>query len=142
MKKRYKNTFRNKILEAVRAFNSTVILRADLKTYGGARQLSRALKALVEDGELIKFGYGVYVKAEKTPYGDKPVMTVSMAEACAEALKRLGVRWKLGKAIEDYNRGLTQQVPVKVIVRLKNRFRGRLGTGNRTVVFEGGINAK
>ncbi|MCW5588950.1 MAG: hypothetical protein KIT27_04725 [Legionellales bacterium] len=104
--------------------------------------MSRALKSLVEDGDLIKFGYGVYIKAEKTPYSDQTVMSVSMAEACAEALKRLNIRWQLGQSIEDYNKGKTQQVPTKFIIRLKDRFRGQLGTSNRKIVFERGINAR
>ncbi len=139
---RYKNTFRNKILSTIQAINSAVVLRADLNDCGDPRQVSRALKALVEDGDLIKLGYGVYVKAEKTPYSDQSIMTVSLAEACAEALNRLGVRWELGQAIKDYNKGKTQQVPAKFIVRLKDRFRGQLGVGSRKVVFEREINAR
>ena len=142
MVNRYKNTFRNKLLEIIQDLDGVVVLRADLNDLGAPRQISRALKALVEDGELIKFGYGVYVKAEKTPYSDKPIMIVTMAEACTEALNRLGIRWQLGQAIQDYNSGKTQQVPAKFIVRLKDRFRGQLGTGRRTIVFEGGINAQ
>ena len=69
-------------------------------------------------------------------------MIVSMAEACAETLKRLGIRWEPGKAIQNYNLGKTQQVPTKFIVRLKNRFRRELGFNNRKIIFEGRINAK
>mgnify|MGYP006434796683 CR=1 FL=1 len=141
MANRYKNTCRGKVLEIIKRLDD-VVLRADLNACGEPRQVSRALKALTEDGELIKFGYGVYVKAEKTPYSDQPIMRVSMAEACSKALDRLGVRWQLGRAIRDYNSGKTQQVPAKFIVRLKDRFRGRLGTARRKVVFERGINAR
>lgn len=142
MVNRYKNSFRNKLLEIIHDLDNAVILRADLNDFGEPRQISRALKALVEDGELIKFGYGVYVKAEKTPYSDKPIMIIPMAEACAEALNRLGIRWQLGQAIQDYNNGKTQQVPAKFVVQLKDRFRGQLGAGKRMIIFEGGINAQ
>jgi len=142
MANRYKNSFRNKLLKIIQDLDGAVVLRADLNNFGGPRQISRALRTLVEDGELIKFGYGVYVKGEKTPYSDKPIMIIPMAEACAEAFNRLGIRWQLGQAIKDYNNGKTQQVPAKFIVRLKDRFRGQLGTGRRTIVFEGGINAQ
>jgi len=142
MANRYKNSFRNKLLKIIQDLDGAVVLRADLNNSSKPRQISRALRALVEDGELIKFGYGVYVKAEKTPYSDKPIMIIPMAEACAEALDRLGIRWQLGQAIKDYNNGKTQQVPAKFIVRLKDRFRGQLGMGRRTIVFEGGINAQ
>jgi len=142
MRKRYKNSFRIKLLENIQSTNAEVILRADLNDLGAPRQISRGLKALLEDGELIKFGYGVYVKAEKTPYSDEPILSIPIAEACVETLQRLGIQWELGKAIRDYNEGKTQQVPVKFIVRLKDRFRGKLGAGRRAIRFEGNINAR
>lgn len=142
MTRRYKNSFRIKMLNIIAASGDAVILRADLNKYGSSRQVSRALKALVEDGDLIKIGRGAYVKAEKSPYSPSPIMSLSLAEACAQVLDRLGVRWQLGQAIQDYNSGKTQQVPVKFTIRLKDRFRGELGMGRRKVIFEGGINAR
>lgn len=142
MVNRYKNTFRDTVSRTIKNRVGAIVLRSDLNNLGNPRQISRALKALIEDGELIKLGYGVYVKAEKTKYSDEPIMIISMAEACAEALKRLGIRWELGKAIQDYNLGKTQQVPAKFIVRLKSRFRRDLGYNNRKIIFEGKVNAK
>ncbi len=140
--KRYKNSFRIKVLSAIQRTAGAIVLRSDLNELGDSRQISRALRALVEDGELIKFGYGVYVKAQITEYSDEPIMIVTMAEACIEVLERLGIEWELGQAIKDYNKGKTQQLPTKFIIKLKKRFRGQLGTKRRAVVFEGGVNAK
>jgi hypothetical protein len=142
MSKRYNNSFRSKLLGALQSITGAVVLRSDLNYLGEPRQISRALKALVQDGDLIKFGYGVYIKAEKTPYSDEPIMTVPLAQGCAEALNRLGIRWELGQAIRNYNEGETQQVPTRFTVRLHDRFRGRLGTKKRQVNFEGRINAR
>ena len=142
MSTRYKNTFRCQVLDFVRQFDGEVLLRSDFNALGTPRQVSRALKALIEDGELIRFGYGVYEKAEYSDYLDRGILKVTLAEVAITAFKRLGVSWELGKALQDYNAGKTQQVPVKFIVRLKNRFRRQLGVLKRKVVFEGGINAK
>ena len=142
MRNRYQNTFRCKLLDTIKGINGAVVLRADLNDLGDPRQISRALKALVQDGDLIKFGYGVYIKAEKTPYDDEPIMVVPLAQGCAEALNRLGKRWRLGQVIRNYNECKTQQVPAQFIIRLNDRFRGRLGTKKRRVIFEGGINAR
>jgi len=142
MSKRYKNTFRDKVLAKIFLLGKDVMLRSDFADLRDQRQVSRALKALVEDGELIKFGYGVYVRAEKTQYSEEPIMVIPMAQACTETLDRLESRWQLGQAIRDYNSGKTQQVPARFTVRLKDRFRGRLGTGRREIIFEEGINAR
>lgn len=139
---RRRKSLKNNILLAISSIEGAIILRSDVSAYGEARQISRVLKFLVEDGQLIKLGYGVYVKAEKTVYSSSPIMIVPIAEAYMEALDRLGIRWQLGEVIQNYNSGKTQQVPAKFIVRLKDRFRGRLGVSGRELVFERGVNAR
>lgn len=142
MNKRYKNTFRSKILEYIQEIDKDVIMRAWLNKLGEARQISRALKALVDDGVLIKISKGIYVKTKITKYSDKPIMKISFTEAGIEALKLLNIKWKLGKAIEDYNAGRSQQVPINFIIKLESRFRGEIGDGNRKIIFEGRVNAR
>ena len=142
MTKRYKNSCRSKVLEYIQTADETVILRADLNPLGEYRQISRAIKALIEDGELIKLGYGVYVKSEKSEYTNRPVIKMGFTNACIEILRRLGIEWEPSKAIQDYNEGKTQQVPINFSVRLKNRYRGELSDGKRTLIFEGMINAQ
>jgi len=142
MRGRYRNSFREKIRRVIAESEGNVILRSELTKLGSSRQISRALKALVEDGELIKFGYGVYAKAEKSEYVNMPILQDAFENVCIEALNKLGIGWELGMALKAYNEGRTQQVPVKFIVRLKNRFRGTLGDGRRKLVFERKINAR
>jgi hypothetical protein len=142
MTKRYKTKFRTKIRRFIDSYEGNVILRSDLKGLGLPRQVSRALKVLVEDNELIKFGYGVYAKARKGKYIDMPVLQGTFEGVCVEALNRLGIAWELGTAIKAYNEGKTQQVPVVFIVKLKDRFRGQLGDGEWKLIFEGNANAK
>lgn len=142
MKIRYKNSFRNSMLEFVGQASAAVILREDVVTLGSSRQVSRGLKTLVEDGELIKLGYGVYAKAAPSEYLDRPVIRVGFTEACIEALERFGIPWEPGQAIKDYNEGRSQQVPARFTVRLRSRFRRKLAYGNRTLRVEGMIYAR
>jgi hypothetical protein len=142
MARRYKTNFRRRIRKAIDAREGNIILRSDLNGLGLPRQVSRALKALVEDGVLIKLGYGIYAKAKKSKYTNRTVLLDAFESVCVEALKRLGIRWELGQALKDYNEGKTQQVPVKFIIRLKDRYRGSLDDGSRILVFEDKINAR
>lgn len=50
---------------SVRRCTGQVVLRAELAGLGSASQVSHALKALQRDGELVRLGAGVYVKAHK-----------------------------------------------------------------------------
>lgn len=142
MAKRYNNTFFTEVESYLNRLNCSVILRADLNFLGEARQVSRVIKALIEEGELIKIGYGIYVKAKKTPYLDKPIMEITLPEACAQAFERLKIQWEPGKAIREYNEGRTQQVPAQYVMRLKNRYRGCISYGKQHIIFEDQVNAR
>lgn len=138
----YKNSLKFKVLERIQQTSGNVILRKDIEDMGGPRQISRCFKDLVDMGELIKIGYGIYVKAYHSTYIDKPLIKMGFAEVCKEALTRLGVVWAPGSAEQAYNSGLSTQVPVRTIVQLKSRFRGHLSYGSRTLIIEKGINAR
>lgn len=142
MSRRYKNTFRNKALDKIQSLEGEVVLWSDLNGLGSSRQISRALKDLVEDGVLIRIGRGLYAKATPSKYIDEPIISGGFDAVCLEALRRLNVRWELGQFIRDYNEGRSQQVPAHLDVRLKSRFRRTLTYGNNKFRFEGNINAR
>jgi hypothetical protein len=142
MKKRYNTSFRERILEYIQNFPAGVILRSNLKQLGEPRQISRILKNFTEDGCLVKLGYGIYAKAETSKYTDKPLIKVGFTNAAIEALNRLGIKWQLGKAIKDYNLGKTTQIPARLIIRLKSRFRGTISDGCRELIFEDDVYAR
>jgi len=138
----YKNSLKFKILDRIQQTSGNVILREDIEDMGSARQISRCFADLVEMGELVKIGYGIYAKAYQSEYINQPVIKAGFGQVCKEALTKLGVKWVPGSAEQAYNAGLSTQVPVRTIVQLKSRFRGHLHYGNRKLIVEKGINAK
>ena len=80
MSKRYRNSFREKVLQYINGLPDNVVLRSDLEALGSQRQVSRAVKALVDDGLLAKISYGVYAKAEKSPYNGRPIIKIGFTE--------------------------------------------------------------
>jgi len=142
MSKRYKNVFRDNVLERIQSLKGEVILWSDLSDLGSSRQISRALKGFLEDGILARIGRGIYAKTKQSKYIDEPVIRVGFEDACIEALKRLNIEWELSQLIKDYNEGRSQQVPAQFEVRLKDRFRRTLAWGNNRIRFEGNINAR
>jgi fermentation-respiration switch protein FrsA (DUF1100 family) len=138
----YLNSFKFEVLARIKQLPGGIVLRKDIATLGSPRQISRALQSLVEMGELVKLGYGVYAKAYYSPRLKKPVITEGFDAACLEALTRLGIRYDYGSAAKAYNAGESTQVPVRTIIHLQSRFRGHLTNGNRTLLFEDNINAR
>lgn len=141
-RKYYKNSLKFRVLDCIQQTSGNVVLRNDIEDMASPRQISRCFADLVEMGKLVKIGYGVYAKAYRSEYLDKPVIKGGFSQICKEALTKLGVEWMPGSAEQAYNSGLSTQVPVRTIVQLKSRFRGHLKYGNRELVVEKGINAR
>jgi len=138
----YKNSLKFNMLERIEQIPGNVVLRKDVQDMGGARQISRCFKDLVEMGKLVRIGYGVYAKAYVSEYLNLPVIRGGFSQACKAALTRLNVKWEPGSAEQAYNAGLSTQVPVRAVVQLKSRFRIHFIDNKNRFVVEGGINAR
>ena len=139
----YQNSLKFKALDRIkRQVAGNIVVREDIEDMGSPRQISRCFKDLVEMGELVKIGYGIYAKAYMSETLNKPVIQGGFGQACKEALTKLGIEWQPGSAEQAYNAGLSTQVPVRTVVQLKSRYRGHLTYGNRKLIVEKGINAK
>ena len=142
VKKYYKNSLKFNVLDKIKRMSDNIVVRADIQDMGSPRQISRCLKDLVEMGELTKIGYGIYAKSYISENINKPIIKVGFDQACKEALTKLNVKWEPGSAEKAYNAGKSTQVPVRLIICLKSRFRGHLTYGNRKLIVEKGINAR
>src|ERR1700733_3916294 len=87
-----------------------VFLREDFRDLGGYDQVGRALRSLVRKGDLLKLGYGIYTRAARSPFTDKPVLPKGL-RTMKEALTRLGVEIVPTRMERDYNAGKSTQVP-------------------------------
>src|SRR5579883_3281449 len=141
-KKYYQKSLKFKVLDRIKQISENVVLREDIEDMGSPRQISRCFKDLVKMGELVKIGYGIYAKSYLSENLNRPVIQGGFDQACREALTKLGVKWEPGSAEQAYNSGQSTQVPARIIVKLKSRYRGHLKHGNRKLIIEKDINAK
>jgi len=142
MIKKRKKTLKEKMFKQICASRRNVILFSDFEVLGGVCQISRALKSLVEQGVIVRLGKGVYAKAEKNRYINRPTVRKGFNLACLEALDRLGVKYGPSRATRRYNQGESHQVPMKFKVRLQSRCRRSFAYGANKLGFEDGTNAK
>lgn len=142
MRMAYNDSLKYKIQERLNHLAGHVVMRRDLDDLGSFRQISRGLKALQKEGQLVRIGFGVYAKAYRSPYIDTPVIQGGFTTVSREALNRLGVQWEPGTAEQDYNAGRSTQVPVRPVVKLKSRFRRKIAYGQQALVVERGTNAR
>jgi len=111
-----------------------VIMRADFRSMGSESQITRALKALIAEGRIVRLGYGVYAKARPSSLSGKPVPRACLAELAQEALIKMGVEPKLGSAQAAYAEGRSPDVPAHTCFNTGKRRISRKITVGRTVV--------
>src|SRR3990167_5804664 len=142
MRVRYQESIEYKALKRLKRIRGSVVLRQDFEDLGSYRQISRVFKVLMDENKLVKIGAGIYAKAYLSEMLDIPLIQGGFDQACKEALTKKGIQWELSTAAQEYNAGLTTQVPVRTSVRLKSRYRGTLSFGKRKLIVEKKINAR
>ena len=74
MKVLKEKTLEYRMLKRIETLPGTAVVRSEVADLGGNTQVSRALRALVQEGKLIPIGYGVYAKTIVSRYAGKRIM--------------------------------------------------------------------
>lgn len=132
------NSIQEKIESRVAKRDDAVFLTREFNDLGEKRQVLRALAKSVEQGKLIRLGYGVYGKAEQSTLSGKPMLAARQGflDASRQALTKLGVDWEPGQWEKAYNEGRSTQIPMNAAVRIKGRFSRRLSYRGKALVVE------
>src|SRR5258708_5884182 len=107
-------TLRQRIEQRIaRKKGEDVFLTREFKNLGGEDQVVRALRELVEEGRLVRLGYGVYGRATVSSLSGKPMLFSrdGFAGVARQALDKLGVGWGPAEAEGADNEGRSTQVP-------------------------------
>lgn len=75
---------------SVQKRSGVVLFRADVSRLGGSTQVGAALRALTNDGMLIRLGEGIYAKASRDSSG-KVILAATIHVVLSEVLQKLGV---------------------------------------------------
>ena len=114
-----------------------VFMREDFRDLGSSVQIGRALRTLIRKGKLLRFGYGIYVRAELSPLDGKPAPAKTVRELATEALARLGAEVTESRAERAYNSGRSEQVPTGRVIAIRGkRIRRKLGYRGRFLILE------
>ena len=121
-------TLRQRVEARIAKRRDDAFLTREFLDLGGERQVLRALRELVEEGKLIRLGYGVYARAEISPLTHQPMLAGDgFGPVSRQVLDKLKVPWEPTTAERDYNEGRSTQVPMTPRVRLRgSRFSRKL----------------
>lgn len=131
----FKMTIASKVKTRINRSKRYVFSRADFKDIAGYDQIGRALKKLVELGELLRIGYGLYTKARKNRITGN-LMPSSPAGAdgvILEAIEKLGVEYKLDEFSQRSVNGVSEQIPASFQITTNNRFKRKIVVSNSVI---------
>ena len=129
-------TINRKVQTRVKRWKSSVFLRSDFKDIADYDQVGRALRELVQEGLLIKIGYGLYARARinritGNAMADNPS---GPAGVVIEAMEKLGVEYQLDDLSRMNLSGDSTQIPAKVkIIPKTTRFTRKIAIGKQFV---------
>lgn len=123
-----------RIRRSIARQSSDVVLRRDLMHLGSSARVDAALGALVADKRLIRLGMGVYAKTRRLTSGVR-VLPSDFSLLAEEALQKLGVEFDLHPVISDYRSGLSDQIPVRLVIAPKSRVTRKLSVGQLSVKY-------
>jgi hypothetical protein len=134
---RARKTLRQRIEARIARKGDTAFLTREFTDLGGERQVLRALRTLVDEGKLVRLGYGAYAKAEISPLTQQPMLAGDgFGPVARELLDKLQVAWEPTTAERAYNEGRSTQVPMTPMVRLRSRFARKLRYKTMELAFE------
>ncbi len=131
-------TLKQRVERRIIRKHDDVFLPKEFRDLGGEDQVLRALRGLVEDGRLIRLGYGVYARAIHSRMTGRTMVDSAngFSSAVRQALTKLGVPWEPTESERAYNDGSSTQVPATPAVRVKGRFQRRLSDGRTELRIE------
>lgn len=130
-------SIKQRISARIRSSRSTVFLRQEFDQFGGYRQVSRVIKELAELGQIMRVGYGVYVKARPSTISGKPVPAGALLDIGLEAMRKLGVKADIGIEARELRAGTSTQMPMSAVISVgKSRVRRAIAIGNRKIMYE------
>lgn len=113
-----------------------VFLRKDFADLGDYDQVGRELRNLVREDKIIKIGYGLYAKAEISPFNGEIIPQKNLPALAKEALQRLGIETTASTYEKNYNMGKSTQVPTGRLIAVKSRVVRKIGYGGSFVSYE------
>ena len=129
-------TLKSKVKYRISRSADTVFTPKDFLDLSDQDQVGRALRQLIDEGFLIRIGYGLYARAVKSPYSGKVVPEKPLPELAESALSKLGVRVVPSRAMQRYNSGESMQVPTGRVIGVTGRVRRKITYNGKSVKIE------
>lgn len=129
-------TLKSKVSYRIKRSKSDVFTPRDFFDLSDRDQIGRALRALVAEQRLVRFGQGLYAKAKASKYTDKVLPVRPLTDLAVEALQKLNVKVVDSKEQTQYNQNQTTQVPTGRVIAVQGRVTRRMSLNGTTIKYQ------
>lgn len=131
------NSLKAKIKYRISRSAGAVFVPADFADLSDRDQVGRALRELVRDEVLIRFGRGLYAKARRSSLTNKLVPVKPLPDLAREALTRkLGVEVVSSQEQASYNSGRSTQVPTGRVIAVRGRVSREMAYDGKSIKYQ------
>ncbi|MAN52152.1 MAG: hypothetical protein CMG77_09805 [Marinimicrobium sp.] len=130
-------SLKSKVKYRISRSSGTVFTPGDFFDLSGRDQVGRALRQLVAEQELIRFGQGLYAKAKRSSLTGKLIPEKPLPELAREALSnKLKVQVLSARDLERYNNGESTQVPTGRVIAVKGRVSRKMAYDGKSIKYQ------
>lgn len=134
-----KNSLEIIMRNRIRRSRLSVFVRSDfedLEEQYDYDQVGRALRKMVQEGILIKAGYGLYVKATRSRFSGRVVPAVDIQEMIRQVSRKLRIKVQPTELEQLYNSGLSTQIPNGRVIRVTGRVSRKINYNGIPITYE------
>ena len=129
-------TLESKVKYRLARSKDTVFIPPDFFDLSDRDQVGRVLRKLIAEQVLIKLGYGIYAKARISSVTGQAIPEKGLIDLAKEALAKLGVAVRPSSVEQDYNSGITTQVPTGRVIGVRGRVSRKIGYNGKYITLE------
>ena len=129
-------TLKSKVKYRISRSKGDVFVLGDFFDLSGRDQVGRALRQLVNEGFLVRFGQGLYAKATISTFTGKVMPKKSLTELAKEALNKLDVTVIESDELASYNSNQSTQVPTGRVIAVKGRVSRQMSYNGVTIKYQ------
>lgn len=131
------NTLKSKIKYRISRSRGAVFVPRDFFDLSDRDQVGRVLRQLVNEEELIKFGRGLYAEAKRSSLTGRLIPVKPLPNLAVEALReKLDVEVLSAREFQQYNNGLTTQVPTGRVIAVRGRVSRKMAYGGKSIKYQ------
>lgn len=119
-----RRTLKARVGDRIQRSKADVFVPDDFQELADYDQVKRVLRKLVDEGVIIRLGYGVNARLRASGSTGKRMLAArgGFDGAVRQTLKKLQVRWTETDLVREYNAGRTTQIQMSPVFAIRGRF--------------------